>query len=558
MEKIKAILSVCFISVLFTEVQCQTIFSNNGKYGIIDDESKDLVIPAIYDEIKTYYTERDYNSKRDTRIYILKEKEKYTFAVKQYWKTYFSTTYQFWDETDSVKWSVSDITFDDILPLGEYRGIPKFGKIYQGDTCLSLEQDSYVLSYRKNGKSGLITYLRNAKTLYDIHIPGHGRGDVNKRAVRISLEDIKIYPPIFEHVFDIGLPTYYGSELIGFVSDNKYGFIDLKDGYEIPPEFDDVLVPLKYERYYYAKKNGLWGVIYLNKYSSDYVVSIPFRYTMVDDIARNLQYVNFYEQRTFKEGERLGTQLQNKYTACLYESGKDVPFQLEFIIYDGETFSPTVRNVETNKLELNKEYIPPTERHVTFTPLINNTPVVQQERSEFICIHKEKQHVDDMSSLFFILKRDRLWDRNDNHYTNEKTEANAIYIYRYDFSKDSFVSVYNFAEESPQIKYQLISELLTTDEWKKPPSRYSTDLILKSTKLENEKYKHTFFTFDGTEVYEITSNYPIDYWKFPQRDPNRISSYIPDEGFALEFYTEISGKKKTVCHYNVKTKQFYK
>lgn len=56
--------------------------------------------------------------------------------------------------------------------------------------------------------------------------------------------------------------------------------------------------------------------------------------------------------------------------------------------------------------------------------------------------------------------------------------------------------------------------------------------------------------------------YPIDYWSFIQRDPNRISSYIPDADFALEFYTEIPGKKnpkkKMVCNYNVKTKEFYK
>jgi hypothetical protein len=544
MQKIKAILLVCFVSALFIEAQCQTIFSNDNKYGIIDNESKNLVVPAIYDEIKVHYKPPWENPRTDTRIYILKQGDKYTYAMKQFWKTtYFHM--QTWEEIDSVKWFIDSIYFEELFPLGVYFGKSKYGKIYQGDTCLRLEQDYYALGYRKNGRRGLITYIRNSKLLYDIHINEQGQ-NLDKRAIRFSLEDIKIYPANYDHVFSLD------KELVGFVSDNKYGFINLKDGYEIPPEFDDVLVPLKYERYYYANKNGLWGVIYLNKYSSDYVVSIPFRYTKIDDIARNLQCVNFYEKRTFKEGEGLGTQLQNKYTACLYQSGKDVPFQLEFIIYDGETFSPTVRNVETNKQELNKEYIPPTERHVTLTPLINNTPVAQQERSEFICIHKEKQHVDDTSSLFFILKRDRLWDRNDNHYTNEKTEANAIYVYWYDFSKDSFVSVYDFAEESENINYTIIVEC----------REFNCNFILKSTSLENEKYKHTFFTFDGSKIYEITSNYPINYWKFPQRDPNRTSSYIPDEDFSLEFYTEIPGKKnlkrKIVCNYNVKTKEFYK
>ena len=87
-------------------------------------------------------------------------------------------------------------------------------------------------------------------------------------------------------------------------------------------------------------------------------------------------------------------------------------------------------------------------------------------------------------------------------------------------------------------------------------------IIEYSNKLENEKYKHTFFTFKGTKVHEFTSKYQIDNWKFMEKDQDIVSRYVPDEDLAMEFFTEIKGKKnkkkKIVCYYNVKSKVFYR
>jgi hypothetical protein len=234
----------------------------------------------------------------------------------------------------------------------------------------------------------------------------------------------------------------------------------------------------------------------------------------------------------------------------LYQSGIDQPLQFEFIVYGGESFSQTILNKITKKEELNKEYIPPTEKHITFTPLINNAPVIQQDRFEFICISKSKDNVDDTSSWFFILKRERKRDRNDNHYANEIIEAKAIYSYIYDFTNDRFVSIYNFDEELENINYNVIVK----------PRDFDCNLILKSTSVENEKFKHEFFTFEGLKVYELISNYPINYIEYMIED-YRGETYNPD-WHVLKFYTEIprkkKTKKKTVCHYNTKTKRFYK
>jgi hypothetical protein len=85
-------------------------------------------------------------------------------------------------------------------------------------------------------------------------------------------------------------------------------------------------------------------------------------------------------------------------------------------------------------------------------------------------------------------------------------------------------------------------------------------MILKSTHLEKEKYKHEFFTLEGKKIYELISKFPINYREFRIEEYSR-ETYNPD-WYVLKFYTEIPGKKKTkkktVCHYNLKTQQFYK
>jgi NifB/MoaA-like Fe-S oxidoreductase len=47
-----------------------------------------------------------------------------------------------------------------------------------------------------------------------------------------------------------------------------------------------------------------------------------------------------------------------------------------------------------------------------------------------------------------------------------------------------------------------------------------------------------------------------------EKDQDIVSRYVPDEDLAMEFFTEIKGKKnkkkKIVCYYNVKSKVFYR
>lgn len=566
MQKIKVIFFICFASFISSQARCQTIFSDNGKYGIMDDGSKKIVVPAEYDKITEGYKSESFGTEEFAHSFILIKNEKYYFVLKKWWTTSITkesvngwNSYPSLESEDSVEWEFFNHEFDTLYRFEDsdaaihYKdmNIHNF-ETYLGDTCFHILKYTYPIIYRKEENYGLLTFERVSRTF------GHYvKDDLRFTRIEYSIDNIDIYPATYDKISFLrrldNRRTYTnGEDLIITSKNGKYGIINFQDNYEIAPQFDSIplLQVIDYDRFYYAKKNGLWGVIYINKYSSGYSVSIPFRFAIIDDISRNLQSVNFYNRRIFKTKEGNGVQLQDAYIACLYQSSKDSPLQLEFVIYNGESFTPTVSNVTTRNEQLNKEYIPPTEKHITFTPLINNAPVIQQDRFEFICISKSKDNVDDTSSWFFILKRERKGHRNDNHYAKEIIEAKAIYSYLYDFTNDRFVPIYNFDEEHENINYNVIVK----------PRDFDCNLILKSTSLENEKFKHEFFTFEGLKVYELISNYPVNYVEYLIED-YRGETYNPD-WHVLKFYTEIPGKKKTkkktICHYNTKTKLFYK
>jgi hypothetical protein len=196
--------------------------------------------------------------------------------------------------------------------------------------------------------------------------------------------------------------------------------------------------------------------------------------------------------------------------------------------------------------------------------------ILQQEDFEFLCTHNLYKYYEKYTTpYFFILKLKRnekndykLYDRGlQNKINHPKTLA------IYHFTDSVFIPMSDFTEESDKINYEIIADYRQTSYYTRIPdlpvgtwvSTYMhSNLILKST--FDEKYKHDFFTFEGEKVFEITSKYPIEYWSFVIKNTKENENH-PDF-YTLKFYTEISGKnktkKKTVCHYNVKTKQFYK
>jgi hypothetical protein len=149
---------------------------------------------------------------------------------------------------------------------------------------------------------------------------------------------------------------------------------------------------------------------------------------------------------------------------------------------------------------------------------------------------------------------------NNSEYINRKPRGIAIYS----FVNNHFIPYSEFGEEDNKASYEVISKSVKHITYypETTETLYETNLILKSVKLENEKYRHTFFTFKGTKVHEFTSKFQIDKWKFMEKDLDVVDRWVPDEDLAMEFFTEIKGKKnnkkKIVCYYNIKTRQFYK
>lgn len=609
MQKIKTILSVCFVCVFFIEVKCQTIFSNNGQYGIIDSDSKEVVVPTEYDIILAGSKYESYGYEEYAHSFILAKNNKYYFALKKYWKTNISKesadgweTFPPLEGNDSIKWEVFNKRFDTLyrleLDVTQYRKnatIQDF-ESYLGDTCFQIYKGLHHVIYNKAGRYGLLTFDRTSR-IFGSYVVGQLRYE----RIVYSIDNIQIHPAKYDRIMTLPYGNGIDSKNLVTLNNDKYGLLGLGENIEIEPQFDNVpvrtLLTTNYsisneQTYYYVKKNGLWGVVYLTKENVDnYKVAIPFHYKDIKDIKSNLRNINFYTQHFYDTEESKRMEYDREYAACVYNSSSDtLPVQLNFIIHTGELNERIIRNKNTNKEELNKNYKPPIEKYIKFNPLMNGKPIIQQKKHEYL-ITSNIEHIKytklPTTPLFFVLKMDRLDSVYNNDYnlvnrgkikkdeidTNYFKKINepfasvnqrpkAVAIYR--FINDRFVPFSEFVDKNESTTYEVVTDFFeyTTYSPDRKRNVYESNYIQKSTKLENGKYNHTFFTFEGTQVYEITSKFPIDYWRFIKRDPNISSSYIPDEDFALEFYTEIQGRRKTkekiVCSYNVKTKQFYK
>ncbi len=78
--------------------KAQTIFSDGGKYGLMDSGNK-IILPAQYDKITKHNKFDEYH------LFILQQGNDYSFALKQFWETRKSGSYGFESTIDSIKWN---------------------------------------------------------------------------------------------------------------------------------------------------------------------------------------------------------------------------------------------------------------------------------------------------------------------------------------------------------------------------------------------------------------------------------------------------------------------
>jgi hypothetical protein len=105
----------------------QTIFSDNGKFGIMDDGNNKVVIHAEYDKITEVFTGEFFGTEK-THSFILVKNRKYYFALKKWSKTsldketkdgWYSTPSH--DSEETIEWEIMNEEFDTLFPFVKYQ-----------------------------------------------------------------------------------------------------------------------------------------------------------------------------------------------------------------------------------------------------------------------------------------------------------------------------------------------------------------------------------------------------------------------------------------------------
>ena len=80
MQKRIALFSIYILSVSLSNVLCQTIFSDNGKFGIMDDGNNKVVVPPIYDKITECFGFDSFGLEKDPHGFILQKNNKHLIS----------------------------------------------------------------------------------------------------------------------------------------------------------------------------------------------------------------------------------------------------------------------------------------------------------------------------------------------------------------------------------------------------------------------------------------------------------------------------------------------
>lgn len=523
--KKSVLLIACTLLLFVSGTKSQTIFSDGGKYGLMDGNNN-VILPAQYNKITKHNKFDEYH------LFILQQGSDYSFALKQFWETRTSS-----DRTiDSTKWYFSEQNYDTLYVLCEGlvdRIMPQF--MSQQDSIKRLIQTRswYSLVYRKNGKYGIITYEHKRRDMERVHKPGGVFGrDYDYWKGLYSFTNLTIHPPKYDGAIIIDRDN----DKIPTVTQNngKYGILRMGYNYEVAPQFDSIPVRLK-EHFFCVKKNGMWGVIFLQEQDSIPLEIVPYQYNSIQQIEDDYRYLTFQVQ---------GGQ---QYPACIYVTTENTALQLKFIINRFYLGYGSVRyeNELTTKI-----------KNINFTPKINGKEIIQQKDYEyFVATSVEYNSDENNNTTFFVIKSKR-------HQDDERIKRSFIFsdydsfhksygekgairsILTYQLENDTFTLLNEFSE-GKNIRYDVVN----------PTWSWSFGCILKQTIIKSNVYKHEFYTYEGRKIYEVTSKYLIDDWEIIRNTS------------IMEFYTEVPPKKgskksekikKVACNYNLEKKKFYK
>lgn len=532
----KAMRGILLLLVLLfaSEVKSQVIFSDGGKYGLMDLENK-VIFPANYDKITPY---ADRHQGLGSELFILQKGPDYFFAVKQFWETSVSTTSWIDNKIDSIKWFFNEQAYDSLYVLGEClrdqvflshtpaKFYDKKKKIWK-ENHLSQAKYHYLLGYKKAGMYGRITYELNSKEVEKKHEPrGGGGGDWDYSKRLSSLTNIQVHPTKYTGAFITATHT----NPVTTLHDGKYGILNISYNYEVAPQFDSI--PIRFEELFYCvKKNGMWGLIFLQEHDSILLEIIPCRYSTIKQLQLDCRGLEFYQ-----DGSRA-------YPACLYAATENTPLKLLFVInrfYLGGHFPIDQK---------------PPIKTIHFIPTLDGKEIIQEHDDEYLIV-TDRFYMDnntEKAPTFFIIKIQRnpnpfpkAWNSYSSyssHGIKYRGGRPIKSILTYQFEKDTFSHLHTFPEESENTQYEIVN----TYWW--------GSIVLKQTHVPNDLYKHEFYSTTGEKIHEVSSKYPIDEWEENYYDP------------IIEFFAEVPPKKgskktdpirKVICRYNLAEKKFRK
>lgn len=496
------------------------------------DADNHVILPARYDEITPFAY---LNKEQGHHLFILRQANKYSFALKQFRETRIGSTYGFESHIDSIKWFFSEDDYDTLYVLGQ--GIPDKTipshypwKCYDNETNkwktwnLSQGVSHYVLAYKKENKYGLITFEHTRKEIEKKHKPGGLGSDYDYWKAIYSFTHLNVHPLKYDGAI---IPSTSNTPIVT-QNNGKYGILQIGYTYEVPPQFDSIPVQLK-EFFYCAKKNRRWGIIFLQEQDSVPLQITPYQYPSIKHIDTDFRYLEFESANSGED-----------YPACVYVTTNNTALHLQFIVNrlylrDSESLDELTQT-----------------KNITFIPKSNGQEIIQEEGYEYLVATDENYpgKRENQSVTFFVIKTERfphpLRSHNYSRYSSidksygEHQKISSIITYR--LENDTFSLLHEFPEVSEKAVYHIVNA-------------YQQSFILKQTIAEQGKYQHEFYSNEGVKLYEITTNYPIHNWQQKYNEP------------ILEFYTEVAPKtesktshntKKITCYYNMVKKQFYK
>lgn len=304
-------------------------------------------------------------------------------------------------------------------------------------------------------------------------------------------------------------------------SEGKYGIAPvMKSSDDAIIEFDSIPIQLggQFFNYYCVKKNGMWGVVFVSRYSV--IEVIPYQYNNIKNIRNDFRFELPF---LYKCGS---TQNQNRGIEYMYLS------------------------TENKVLKLNS-YNHKKDSIIVFTPKIGGREVILDKEYEYlfapawkyeVLAKIEKENVQKVTEYFRKNAKGKninYWQTFDDTYTCvTPKERGAKSLVIYDEFEDSLSIVYEFIEE-PNVIYNILLPRGAFCAQYQPLYSGGLHHVLKTTQLRNKKYKHEFFEFKGNKVYEVISKNSITFWTSEK-----------------QIFYGINGKR--ICRFNPKKKMFSK